>query len=94
MVLRRVDTKTGEQTVWGRNGYKLGAPLFIPSEYDQGPDSEQGAVLVVGVDGAGAVVLFVVDAATMVLVAELALPMRPIPSVGLHNHYSSLVTSA
>ena len=93
-LLLQIDTISGAQATWGREGYSLGAPLFVPKSLKQAADSCDGAVLIVGIDVNGKSSLFIVDADTMVLLTELILPIRPLPGVGLHNHFTGLTTSA
>ena len=59
-----------------------------------GPGSAAGAVLVLLTDAAsGAPSLAVLDGETMAPVATLALPVAPLASPGLHNHWSEYPTS-
>lgn len=92
-LLLKVDTETGQQSTWGRDGYLLGAPLFVPRSVAQGPDSSEGSILIAGIAPDGTAILFIVDADTMSITAELTLPIRPLPGVGLHNHFQGLTSS-
>eukprot|EP00040_Diaphanoeca_grandis_P037659 m.247545 g.247545 ORF g.247545 m.247545 type:complete len:547 (+) comp33856_c3_seq22:990-2630(+) len=70
------------------------APLFVPKDQHQDAESGEGVLIVVAVSTTtGKPSLFVVDADTMLLVANATLPVAPLQAMGLHNHWSELPTS-
>ena len=77
------------------DGLIPGAPEFVPAAGGQAADSAAGAVLVLAIDGAGTGKprLVILDGETMKVAATLALPILPLASAGLHNHWSAFPTS-
>lgn len=96
--LLKLDTQTGSQRTWAPPGLRgmpmgLGGPSFVPAAQDQAADSDAGSLLVLAAEDAAPPVLFVIDAATLKEVARLELPISPMPSIGLHNHFSDFPSS-
>lgn len=96
--LLKLDTESGAQKTWAPAGYRgvglgFGAPTFIPAAREQAADSDAGTVLALAAEADGTPLLYIIDAATMKEVAHLDLPIAPLPSVGLHNHFSSFPES-
>ena len=91
----RLDTSDGSLATWSPEGSDVpGAPEFVPAAADQAPDSAAGAVLVLTLDGAtGQPSLVVLDGETHAVAAKLSLPVAPLASAGLHNHWSPFPTS-
>jgi carotenoid cleavage dioxygenase-like enzyme len=73
--------------------WMMAPPLFIPLDAKQPADSAAGAVIVYAVDLRGQSAVFVLDGESHTLAAQLSLPVAPLPSMGLHNHFSGYPSS-
>ena len=92
----RLDTSDGSIATWSPDGLIPGAPEFVPAASDQDPDSAAGAVLVLAIGSTSVAQkpsLVILDGETHNVVATLTLPILPLASPGLHNHWSAFPTS-
>lgn len=84
------DVASGESSAWEPEGLYVGEPFFIPREKDQGPLSDEGAILVVAMNATGHLFGIVLDASNMEELSLFEIPMAPSPTFGLHSYFSTV----
>ena len=81
----KVDVRSNKTVArWQRKGLSPGEPIFVPKSATQDPLSDDGAIVVHALNNKGQLFGVVLDAATLVELAFLELPVPLMPNVGLH----------
>eukprot|EP00656_Telonema_subtile_P051354 TRINITY_DN6879_c0_g1_i8.p2 TRINITY_DN6879_c0_g1~~TRINITY_DN6879_c0_g1_i8.p2 ORF type:complete len:273 (+),score=48.18 TRINITY_DN6879_c0_g1_i8:208-1026(+) len=90
----RLDTETGEVLTWSPGPKtRVAAPLYIPRDRDQSPEQAAGVVIVLTLTELGEPGVVLLDGDSHQVVATMSLPVAPLPSFGLHSHWSEFPTS-